>query len=140
MTTEDRIRRFSVSIPEGLLGEFDQWICEQGLPSRSEALRRLIRDGIARSNWEEEKGTLWGTVTVYFDHRGDGATHLNQLQHDHGHSIICTTHVHVDADHCLEVLVLNGSVQDIKAFLFDLSKIKGIESSMPVVSASETLG
>lgn len=133
----ERTLRFGVSISEDLLRQFDQWVSEKGFPNRSEALRQMIRKEIARSHWEAEKGAVWGTVTLYYDHHShDVSGSITELQHDHGSAIICTTHVHVDHDHCLEVIILNGSVQQIKDFLFDLSKMKGIESSMPVISST----
>ena len=125
----DALVRFGVAIPEGLLDEFDQFVRRKGLPSRSKALRQLIRERLSREMWAKGSGTVFGTVTIVYDHAASTATGaLTALQHDHGESIICTTHVHVDHHHCMECIVLKGDAGNIRLFVDALGGVRGVQS------------
>lgn len=129
----ERLARFGVSLPESLLEEFDSRIESAGYKKRSDALRNLIRDYIAESVWEKGTESVYGTVTITYDHHShDTAQELTALQQDFGHIIICSTHVHVDHDHCFEVVLLRGSSEDVKRFVEGISGIKYVHSTKPV--------
>jgi CopG family nickel-responsive transcriptional regulator len=54
------------------------------------------------------------------------------LQHDFGQIIVCSTHVHIDHDHCFEVIVLRGPSKEVKRFVEALSGLKSVYSTKPV--------
>lgn len=125
----DPLVRFGVAVPASLLAEFDLYIQGKGLQNRSEALRQLIRERLSREIWSRGEGTVFGTVTIMYDHHvKDSTGSLTSLQHDFGGAIICTTHVHVDHDHCLECIVLKGEAKTIKKFADALSLVRGIKT------------
>lgn len=129
----EKLARFSVSLPDSLLEEFDCRIRSAGHKNRSEALRHLIRNFIAESCWERGNESVYGTITITYDHHShDTAQELTALQHDFGHIIICSTHVHIDHDHCFEVIVLRGASEDVKRFVEALSGLKSVYSTKPV--------
>ncbi|NLA90166.1 MAG: nickel-responsive transcriptional regulator NikR [Synergistaceae bacterium] len=132
----DSLVRFGVAVPASLLAEFDQYIQGKGLQNRSEALRQLIREKLAREIWSRGEGTVFGTVTIMYDHHVRDATNsLTTLQHDFGEAIICTTHVHVDHSHCLECIVLKGDAKTIREFEDALSLVRGIKTVDLSISA-----
>lgn len=111
------LARFSVSLPEELLEAFDVWIGRQGLGSRSEALRHLIRRFISETQWEERTGEACGSLTLVYDHHSrDAVGELTRLEHDFEDVIICTTHVHLDHARCLEAVLLRGDTKRIRDF------------------------
>ncbi|EFQ23843.1 transcriptional regulator NikR, CopG family [Aminomonas paucivorans DSM 12260] len=111
------LARFSVSLPEELLEAFDRWIQRQSLGTRSEALRKLIRRFISESLWEERSGEVCGTLTLLYDHHSrDAVGELTRLEHDFEDVIVCTTHIHLDHDHCLEAVLLKGPTCRARAF------------------------
>ncbi len=125
----DPLVRFGVAVPASLLAEFDLYIQGKGLQNRSEALRQLIRERLSKETWSRGEGTVFGTVTIMYDHHvKDAVASLTSLQHDFGEPIICTTHVHADHDHCLECIVLKGDARVIKEFADALSLIRGIKT------------
>jgi CopG family nickel-responsive transcriptional regulator len=129
----ERLARFSVSLPESLLEEFDVHVEATGHKNRSEALRHLIRDFIAESCWECGTESVYGTITITYDHHShDTAQELTALQHDFGQIIVCSTHVHIDHDHCFEVIVLRGPSKEAKRFVEALSGLKSVYSTKPV--------
>lgn len=132
----DQLVRFGVAVPGSLLEEFDLFIQGKGLQNRSEAIRQLIRERLSREMWAQGSGTVFGTVTIMYDHHTKDATNaLTSLQHDHGEAIVCTTHVHVDHDHCLECIVLKGDAGVIRRFVDALSTVRGIRTVDLSISA-----
>ena len=120
--------RFSVSLPTQLVDAFDASIAEKGYATRSEAVRDLMRQHLVDEEWEGTGGPVIATVTIVYDHHTRELSNvLNSLQHDFHESIVCTTHVHVDAHHCLEVVVVRGSSQEVRAIADRLISTRGVK-------------
>ncbi len=133
----EKLTRFGVAMPEQLLEQFDRWIERTGLPNRSLAIRQLVRDYITSSHWQEGAGEVCGSITLMYDHHGNDITGgLTSLQHDFGDVIICTTHVHVSHEVCLECLVVKGEAGRLKKLEEALSALKGIRSVNAAIAAS----
>lgn len=80
---------------------------------------------------------MFGTVTLTYNHHANDARgRLTDLQHDFGEIIVCTTHVHADHSHCLEVIIVRGGAWRVKEFLAALRAIKAVQSVSPVIAAS----
>jgi CopG family nickel-responsive transcriptional regulator len=124
--------RFSVSMPEDLAKEFDRWIDEKQLKNRSDALRQIIRSYIGQAMWEVLEGEAYGTFTFSYDHHSrDASREITRLQHDFGEFIICTTHVHIDHDTCMEVVLLRGATREIHRFVEAASSLGCIRVGVP---------
>lgn len=122
------LARFGVSIDERLLDRFDDLIADKAYVNRSEALRDLIRGALVEEQWQAGDVEAIGTVTLVYDHRShDLADKLTDHQHTHHQEIVSTLHVHLDADHCLEVVVLRGVARDIKHIADELIGTKGVK-------------
>jgi CopG family transcriptional regulator, nickel-responsive regulator len=122
-----RVVRFGVSLDERLLKEFDRHIQRRRYTNRSEALRDLIRDNLVGEQWEDDKDTV-GTVTfVYNHHVRDLTNKLTTIQHDFQGQILSGMHVHLDHDHCLEVLVVKGKGSEIRQVADALISVKGVK-------------
>lgn len=120
--------RFGVSADERLLERFDALIAEKGYVNRSEAVRDLMRASLVEEQWMTGEGEAVGTVTLVYDHHAsDLAERLTAQQHTHHHEIISTLHVHLDHDHCLEVLVLRGAPHTIGRIASELIGTKGVK-------------
>jgi CopG family nickel-responsive transcriptional regulator len=122
------VTRFGVSLERELLERFDLLIGRKGYANRSEAIRDLIRDSLVREQWEAGADGSVGTITLVYNHdTRELADRLTDLQHAHYGSIISTLHVHLDARHCLEVLVLRGNSAELKALADRLIGIRGVK-------------
>lgn len=127
---DDDLQRFSVSLPASLLAELDRRITNQGYPSRSELVRDLIRERLVAEKWEQGKGTVFGTLTISYDHHTRGlADRLAELQHNRYINVLCSTHVHVDHHHCLEVILLRGRPAEIEKLAIRIGGLKGVRFS-----------
>ncbi len=122
------ITRFGVSIEERLLKNFDRLIAEKGYQNRSEAIRDLIRDSFVQEEWKEGTKEMVGTIAiVYSHHTRELSRTLTDMQHRFYKSILSTLHVHLDEDHCLEVLVVRGKAEELKKIGDRLIGTKGVK-------------
>jgi CopG family nickel-responsive transcriptional regulator len=119
--------RFGVAIPADLLEQFERLIAQKGYSNRSEAIRDLIRDQLVAEAIEHDHGEMIGTVTVVYNHHiRELAARLTAFQHEHYGEVIATLHVHLDADNCLEVLVVRGTSEAIQRIADQLIGTKGV--------------
>ncbi len=133
--------RFGVSIDEHLLDQFDEHIAEKSYVNRSEALRDLIRGALVEDQWDAGDAEAIGTVTLVYDHHAhDLADKLSDHQHTHHEEIVSTLHVHLDADHCLEVVVLRGVARDLKRIADGLIGTKGVKHGRFVATTTGEIG
>lgn len=133
--------RFGVSIDEHLLGQFDEHIAEKSYVNRSEALRDLIRGALVEDQWDAGDAEAIGTVTLVYDHHShDLADRLSDHQHTHHEEIVSTLHVHLDADHCLEVVVLRGVARDLRRIADGLIGTKGVKHGRFVATTTGEIG
>ena len=120
--------RFGVSLDERLLAKFDRLNVRKGYANRSEAIRDLIRDSLVREQWELGDTDAVGTLTLVYDHETrELEERLTELQHAHSQTIVSTLHVHLDAHHCLEVLILRGKAALLKAIADRLIGTRGVK-------------
>ena len=122
-----RLVRFGVSLDHHLLDDFDRLIERKNYTNRSEALRDLIRDNLVGQEWDENKETV-GTITIVYDHHVHDLTEkLTDIQHRFHRLVLSAMHVHLDHDHCVEVLVVRGKGADIKKVADTLIGTKGVK-------------
>ena len=122
------IIRFGISIDVRLLGKFDSLIDEKGYSNRSEAIRDLIRNALVEEEWAQENQETVGTVSLVYDHHTrDLSDKLTEHQHSHHEEIVSALHVHLDTQHCLEVVVLKGKAKKIKKLAEELIGTKGVK-------------
>jgi len=120
--------RFGVAMDRALLERFDALASRRGYENRSEALRDLVRHELDRDTWQRG-GDAVSTITLVYDHHvRELSERLTQIQHDHGQLIISTLHVHLDHDHCLEVIAARGPARALKAMADRLIGTKGVIS------------
>jgi CopG family nickel-responsive transcriptional regulator len=133
--------RFGVSLAEELLREFDRLIGRKGYASRSEAIRDLIRDYLAEEAWKAGRGPAVGTVTLVYDHHvPDLQEKLTDVQHEHAGVVVSTLHVHLERHRCLEVLVVRGKANEIRALADRLIGARGVKhGKLTLVAAGKEL-
>ncbi|MBI3684687.1 MAG: nickel-responsive transcriptional regulator NikR [Acidobacteria bacterium] len=123
-----QLSRIGVAIDSDLLDRFDALIARKGYTNRSEAFRDLIRDELVEKASERPDSPVVGTVTLVYDHHvrllGEK---LTEIQHEAYHHVLSTLHVHLDHDHCLEVLVLRGKAAAVRKIADTLISTKGVK-------------
>lgn len=129
--------RFGISLDDELLAQFDKTVAQAGLKNRSEAIRDLIRDSLVKREWEVDDGEKVGTITIIYDHHmADVGDRLTKLEHDNHGSIISKMHIHLDHDHCLEVLAVRGKSNEIRRLADEIIGTKGVKHGQLVATTT----
>ncbi len=119
--------RVGVAIDSDLLKAFDTLIDQRGYTNRSEAVRDLIRAELNQVKVEAPEQPVVGALAMVYDHHVRLlAERLTQVQHEHHDSIVSTLHVHLDHDHCLEIIVLRGQREEVQTIADRLISTKGV--------------
>ncbi len=127
--------RISMSLESSLLESFDQLQHEEGYPTRSEAIKALMRNSLNERAWTKDE-LVAGSITLVYDHHRRGIVkQLMDVQHDFGSIIVSTQHVHLDHDHCLEIVVVKGKASRIRELVAMLKSTKGVKHNSLVMTA-----
>jgi CopG family nickel-responsive transcriptional regulator len=130
--------RVGVAIDSDLLEAFDQLISQRGYTNRSEAVRDLIRAELNQTLIESPTQPVVGALAMVYDHHVRLlAEKLTQAQHEHHDAIVSTLHVHLDHDHCLEIIVLRGPRAEVQAIADRLISTKGVLQGRLTLAAVE---
>jgi CopG family transcriptional regulator, nickel-responsive regulator len=124
----NQIERVGVSLEKGLLAAFDDLIARKGYPSRSEAIRDLIRRQISEERLSNPEAQAVAAVFLVYSHHSTKLMEmLTELQHSHHLQTISSLHIHLDEHNCLEVIVLRGQVGEINRTAERLISLKGVK-------------
>lgn len=133
-----KIVRFSVSLEDDLMRQFDRYCREGQFATRSEAVRQLIRDRLTRRAWASETREAAGTLTLVYDHhRAQLRDRMLELQHEHTDLVIATLHAHLSHDLCLEVIVLRGPAGKLQKIASQLRGMKGVHKGELVMASAD---
>lgn len=131
------LERVSVTVERDLLERFDRLIEQGQHQNRSEAVRDLIRNRLIEEEVESCTGKVVGTLTLVYDHtQRELADRLIATGHHHEHAMLSTLHLHLDALHCLEVIVLRGEAQELKHVAAHLIGMKGVKHGKLVLTSA----
>jgi CopG family nickel-responsive transcriptional regulator len=124
-----------MSLENSLLERFDQFVQDEGYPTRSEAIKALMRQTLNEKVWTRDE-LVAGSITLVYDHHRSGIVkQLMDIQHDYGDVIVSTQHVHLDHHHCLEIIVVKGKATEIRELVTTLKSNKGVKHNSLVITA-----
>ncbi|MFB6234717.1 MAG: CopG family ribbon-helix-helix protein [Halopenitus sp.] len=117
--------RTSFNIPDEIVESFDQVWQEQGLDSRSRAVREAMLEYIeSHSRLEAESGEV--VALVGFDYRHhEVIEELHAVQHDYQDVILNTSHTH-QGEWCLESLFCRGPAERVRQLIYQLRDFDGV--------------
>ncbi|NJD52403.1 MAG: nickel-responsive transcriptional regulator NikR [Candidatus Methanoperedens sp.] len=126
---EQDLARIGVSLPENLLERFDEIITKRGYSSRSEGIRDAIRGYIRYYAWMSEvEGERVGTISLVYDHNQRGLVNsLLDIEHEFTDIIRSSIHIHINHDMCMEVLMVRGEGQNVKAVTEKIMTLRGVK-------------
>lgn len=121
---------------EGLLARFDREVVGQGYANRSEAIRDLIRERLVQAEWQAGEEVV-GVILLVYDRRvRDLEAKLTDIQHEHHGKILSTMHIHLDLDHCLEVIAVRGSGEALEELATKLIGLRGVRHGRLAATAT----
>jgi len=117
---------------------FDAFVARRGLAkNRSEVVRDLVRDALVNDAIELPGTEVMGTLTIVFNHHAsDVQEKLHTIQHSRFGMIVSTTHVHLDEDTCLEVIILRGETTDVRDISDQILGTKGVRNGGLVITTT----
>jgi CopG family nickel-responsive transcriptional regulator len=119
------LTRFGVAMEESLLAQFDQLV-EERHATRSEILRDLVRAEIIRSLASTRKEAFASVTIVYNHHVRELSERITEMQHELGDQVRSAMHVHLDAERCLEVIVMRGRADKLQKAAETLFATRGV--------------
>jgi len=121
----------SVSMPDELLERLDSFAEEHGYTGRSEVVREASRNLLNEFEDKQLEGReLMGTVTVLFDFKStDVEQRMMHLRHDYDQLVTSHVHNHVGDHYCMELFILEGSLEDISTFV---GKIRATQDTLSI--------
>lgn len=129
--------RFGISMEKKLLDRLDQEIVKRGFPNRSEAIRDLIRNQLVEVDWSRDDEEVAGTITIIYNHHVRGLSDLLlEVQHENHDLIISVMHVHLEHEHCLEVMVIKGPAGKAKQLANRLIGVKGVKHGKLTITST----
>lgn len=121
-----KVVRFGVSIEKDVLQLLDNYIEDNQFPNRSQAVRHLIQRVEVEKQWKSD-AVVGGSITLLFDHhKRELLDKITDIQHDFHHVILCSQHVHLDHDNCLEIIAVKGKASVLKDLANRLTAVKGV--------------
>jgi len=131
-----RVSRIGVSLEDDLLQEFDRLLEKRGYENRSEAIRDLIREALVAESVDSNKPVV-GTLTLVYDHHVPNLSQkLTEVQHHGGALVLAATHVHLDHNYCLEVIIMKGRSNEISEIADRMLALRGVELGKLVLTNS----
>ena len=131
------LARFGVSLEKDLLKALDEFVIENSLPNRSQAIRHLVEKNLAEKKWHCNQIVAGAIVMLYDHHKGDVTSKSNDLQHEYFDVILSSQHFHLSHDNCLEIIAVKGSANRLTELSDKLIGIKGIIHGKLVMSRAE---
>jgi CopG family nickel-responsive transcriptional regulator len=140
MARDDRTTRFTISLPDALMGTLERLRAGRTYANRSEFIRDLLRAELVKEQWTARRGATVGVLVLIYDHDAKAlADKLTDIQHKGFRAVTAALHVHLDAHTCLEVIVLRGRVRAIRAVADQLVATKGVRYGQLVPAAARGL-
>lgn len=130
--------RFGVSLEKDLLRRFDEHIKERLYDNRSEAIRDLIRRELVSREWADDQEVAGAITFLYNHHDRELLSKVTDIQHDYQEVIVSTQHIHLDHDHCLEIVAVRGHAQKIKTLADSICAVKGVHYGSINMASTKT--
>jgi CopG family nickel-responsive transcriptional regulator len=117
--------RFGIAMEPRLVEQLDQVAADRGC-TRSEVIRDLSRAEVVKGLVQNRVPAVAAITLVYNHHVRELSERLTAIQHDLGERVVSTMHVHLDHDHCLEVIVMRGRSDELKGAADRLQGTRGV--------------
>jgi CopG family nickel-responsive transcriptional regulator len=131
------LARFGVSLDEDILKALDEFVIENKLPNRSQAIRHLVEKNLVEKKWQCNQIVAGAIVMLFDHHKGDVTIKSNDIQHEYFDVILSSQHFHLSHENCIEIVAVKGSANRLTELSDKLIGIKGIIHGKLVMSRVE---
>jgi CopG family transcriptional regulator, nickel-responsive regulator len=131
-----QLTRTGVSLEDDLLKQFDKVIARRGYKNRSEAIRDLIRESLVEEAVDQNRQVVATLSLIYDHHKPNLSNKLTELQHHSHGNVLAATHVHLDRDNCLEVVIMKGRSGEVQHLADHMLAMRGVKHGKLVVTST----
>ncbi|MBN1158947.1 MAG: nickel-responsive transcriptional regulator NikR [Bacteroidales bacterium] len=129
--------RFGVSLEHEMLESLDDYINDNQLANRSQAIRHLINNNQVEKKWQCNHIVAGSITLVYDHHKHDILNHLTQIQHEYQEVILSSQHFHLNHDKCMEIIAIKGKAVMLTRLADELIAVKGIQHGKLTMSRAD---
>ena len=124
---EEPVSRIAISLPPKLLEEFDEMSERMDYANRSEAVRDAVRNYMLKNELRGGTGKRIGVISIVYDHDVRGVNDvLTDIQHKYHDIIQSSTHMHLDARNCMELIIVKGKANRINEIKDRMTAVSGV--------------
>ncbi len=125
--SSEYVVRLGVSLEPELLALLDSWVRERNSPSRSDALRALIRKELAEHELgDPDSDTVASVLLIYRHDAPNVLRRLTAVEHRWGGHVRSSSHIHLEGGSCMQLIGLVGKRREVASAAEDLRGVKGI--------------
>ena len=137
------MQRITITMDDALVAELDAFIGESDAFNRSEAIRDLVRRGLAARGHDHDTAGCFGVLSYTLDHSvRDLGRRVPQGRMDRHDQTVAALSVPVDHSNTVDVVVMHGTVGSIRDYAQALFLERGIRhgalNMVPVASESHS--
>jgi len=128
-SNSETVRRITISLPEPLFQQFEEMMEERGFENRSLAIAEILNQHI--SDYYSFKGNrlMAGTLTLLYDHKKPGLLQqLSDIQHRHVDEVISSFRVLLEANHTMDVILMQGPAKKLREITNKFLACKGVQA------------
>lgn len=126
---KENVERISISIPKSLLAQLDEMVDARGFDSRSQAITEMINTELAGHGEQLGDKVMAGTITLIYDHsKQQLQNRLSEIQHKYIAEVVSSLHVHLENQHTMEVILVQGPADKLKTIADQLITCKGVKT------------
>ena len=134
-TDIEGVKRASISMQPDVFDVLDRVVVGRGFQSRSQAIAELICEQANGSHATYGSEIVAGTITLFYDESRPGLQQLlATIQRKHIAEVISSQHVLLENNHTMEVLIVQGPADRLKAIADELIACRGVRSGHLIVS------
>ena len=129
-------QRVSLSLPTSVVKDIDRITQRRGFDSRSAAISEMLRQAIDRDDAKDDSTIMTGNISlIYSIQKNNCQSQLAKLQRVHIDEVISSLQVQLEDHHVMEVIIVQGPANQLRAIADQLIKTKGVKSGQLTLSS-----
>lgn len=129
-TTNESLRRITVSMADETYRLLDRLVKERGFDSRSQAISDMVHAQAAEHLSKIGGEIMAGTLTLVYDETKSALLRdLSRICREHVAEVISAQHVLLEEAHVMEVILMQGPAKKLRRISNELATCRGVKSA-----------
>ena len=131
------LKRFGVSLEDGLLDELDNYVDDNGFANRSQAIRFLVEKNVAEQKWQCNHIVAGAIIILYDQGRKEITSKIASIQQNYTDVILSSSQYYINDNFCMHVVTITGEAHRLTELSDHLTTIKGIKHGKLVMGRAD---